>query len=606
MRFGIWNNLLHCVLSYFSAVCANNYSFFPFYSSYEISSCHNKNVLLDIKMHNNASAEWVLRNGLSAVIVNSSASLEHHLGLIYPTLGYYIHSSSALEMKVQTNITSHFRFNSVYNVIPDTSLGQTYFVSTIHNTSEKYTCAILAPFNNLLNIEITLPKELLHQVTINGTRMDDINTRRTVPNGQAVKLSSLSPIRHVLIQSTRNPFSVFCVEEHVRYQLKPSSHCGKSFNFLCPKNVPHVTHCHVFLTCITSGQNTLTLSNSTGFRKEVTQSGYFLSYDLVSGEDLDLRSKHEICVLLTKYSHEHDIVWTEVEMLSSLGTHFINSIDSKSTNSQSLSTLSIQTGKSNPLTEIPLGHTSSLRHTSLQLGMKYSSTQRAGFPIQTSSTESTTNTAGEKTWVSVSPLLSSIVSHTMSESPYQKTSMTFYKETSGPSEQTTNYRMSPSILMNLSSILGQSTSNVGSKLKIATNTQLTTVRHNESAISSNAPLFQSLKTSHFYTSTPSRRDDSTAKAECKCSPGEYCIELQRSTLNFSTLEEKMKHLHSVLMVNKSRLNSFLRQKRCAQDERPSARNLGYVGAIIISICFGSIVMCDLMAMFESRLKYTRN
>jgi hypothetical protein len=74
----------------------------------------------------------------------------------------------------------------------------------------------------------------------------------------------------------------------------------------------------------------------------------------------------------------------------------------------------------------------------------------------------------------------------------------------------------------------------------------------------------------------------------------------------STLEQKVKHLHSSLLINKTRLNSFMRQKNCAKDERPSARNLGYVGAIVIALCCGSIVLCDLMTLFEKCNKCTRN
>jgi hypothetical protein len=139
-----------------------------------------------------------------------------------------------------------------------------------------------------------------------------------------------------------------------------------------------------------------------------------------------------------------------------------------------------------------------------------------------------------------------------------------------------------------------------------TKTQQTTFRHNKSEMTSDTSVLQSYKPSHLYTSTTSSQDNFTTKDKCKCSPGEYCIRLQQLTPNFSTLEEKLKHLHSSLMVNKTHLNSFLRQKSCAKDGRPSARNLGYVGAIVISLCFGSIVICDLITLFEKRQTRTRN
>jgi hypothetical protein len=518
------------------------------------------------------------------------------LDFIIPTFGYYIYSPLAVKVEIRTNITTSKRY-SVYKVLPNSILGYIYYVSAIYNTSEEHTCAILAPLNNPLDIVITLPREALHEVTINGKMTDQITTNVTVPLGQAAKLSSPSSLRHIVIQSTNNQFSVICVDEHDRYQLKPSSHCGNNFTVLCPRG----TYCFISVTCVSSCQNSLTLSTSTGYRRQLIHSDFFTyNLNLESNLDIDfnLRSVHKICVLLTKVLHRRGVITSEVEMITSLETHFMTSADPRSTNFESLYTEEIQTaGQSNPITDV----TSSASHTSLPIRTMNPSTPTADFSIQTtSSTEPTTHSSSQTTSASARSLRPSTESQKLPEFIYSRSSVAFHNKPSNSPEQT-NYRATSSIQMNKS----HSTLNEWSKLEITTKTQQTTFRHNKSVITSNTSDFQSYKPSHLYTST-SPPDNFTTKDKCKCYPAEYCIRLQRSTPNFSTLEEKLKHLHSSLMVNKTHLNSFLRQKSCAKDERPSARNLGYVGAIVISLCFGSIVICDMITLFEKRHRRTSN
>uniref|UniRef100_A0A8W8IAJ8 Uncharacterized protein n=1 Tax=Magallana gigas TaxID=29159 RepID=A0A8W8IAJ8_MAGGI len=79
---------------------------------------------------------------------------------------------------------------------------------------------------------------------------------------------------------------------------------------------------------------------------------------------------------------------------------------------------------------------------------------------------------------------------------------------------------------------------------------------------------------------------------------EYCAEFRQDIVSQAEVTSKLNHLRSKLSVNKSSLTSFVRQKTCAVDERTSARNIGYVGVLVILMCSMLIISCDLITLFQ--------
>uniref|UniRef100_A0A8W8IAM4 Uncharacterized protein n=1 Tax=Magallana gigas TaxID=29159 RepID=A0A8W8IAM4_MAGGI len=90
----------------------------------------------------------------------------------------------------------------------------------------------------------------------------------------------------------------------------------------------------------------------------------------------------------------------------------------------------------------------------------------------------------------------------------------------------------------------------------------------------------------------------STKEGCVCSDTEYCAEFRQDIVSQAEVTSKLNHLRSKLSVNKSSLTSFVRQKTCAVDERTSARNIGYVGVLVILMCSMLIISCDLITLFQ--------
>ena len=86
-------------------------------------------------------------------------------------------------------------------------------------------------------------------------------------------------------------------------------------------------------------------------------------------------------------------------------------------------------------------------------------------------------------------------------------------------------------------------------------------------------------------------------------------EVTTETFNFSscvcvcvekneTLEEKIEKIVSDLKVDTSELSSTKRQKSCAEDPRPTAKNVGMLGVAIIALLIGLIISVDIIRFLQ--------
>jgi hypothetical protein len=85
---------------------------------------------------------------------------------------------------------------------------------------------------------------------------------------------------------------------------------------------------------------------------------------------------------------------------------------------------------------------------------------------------------------------------------------------------------------------------------------------------------------------------SIAVAGCICT----CVN-DGANMTESELQHKIETRKRALEVNKSSLSSTIRKKESAFDPRPSAKGIGYVGAIVIAFVFGGIVLMDLHRLY---------
>lgn len=80
-----------------------------------------------------------------------------------------------------------------------------------------------------------------------------------------------------------------------------------------------------------------------------------------------------------------------------------------------------------------------------------------------------------------------------------------------------------------------------------------------------------------------------------CSYDCPCI-FGNGTLTIETLETRLEQLKAVLQIDKKETSSYVRKRTCATDSRPSAKNIGYIGILILVVVFGSIVLSDLISL----------
>ncbi|CAG2188920.1 unnamed protein product [Mytilus edulis] len=101
-----------------------------------------------------------------------------------------------------------------------------------------------------------------------------------------------------------------------------------------------------------------------------------------------------------------------------------------------------------------------------------------------------------------------------------------------------------------------------------------------------------ISTTLYKTTTLNRFNESPVDVcsyDCPCMFG-------NGTVTIETLDARLQQLKAVLQIDKKETSSYVRKRTCATDSRPSAKNIGYIGILILVIVFGSIVMSDLISL----------
>lgn len=103
----------------------------------------------------------------------------------------------------------------------------------------------------------------------------------------------------------------------------------------------------------------------------------------------------------------------------------------------------------------------------------------------------------------------------------------------------------------------------------------------------------------------------TETSSCPISSCVYVCKNVDSELNITdeVKKEIAKNVSKELQVNKETLSSTIRSKTSAKDDRPSAAGIGYVGAVILSVIFGGILVLDapvFAKIFKHKLKRVKS
>ncbi|KAJ8310202.1 hypothetical protein KUTeg_012067 [Tegillarca granosa] len=95
------------------------------------------------------------------------------------------------------------------------------------------------------------------------------------------------------------------------------------------------------------------------------------------------------------------------------------------------------------------------------------------------------------------------------------------------------------------------------------------------------------------TTTESGKTSTVALGYCEC----QCDLPQYSNISMEEILKTLKQITDSLTVNKSELSSTIRQKTCADDDRPSARGVGYIGCGVLTTLLVLILFVDLHTIF---------
>jgi hypothetical protein len=81
---------------------------------------------------------------------------------------------------------------------------------------------------------------------------------------------------------------------------------------------------------------------------------------------------------------------------------------------------------------------------------------------------------------------------------------------------------------------------------------------------------------------------------CDSDPNEYCPCSCHPT-NMSIIMDTIAKLQEELKVHTETLSSTIRSKTCAEDPRPSAKNIGIMGVVVLSVIFSLVFLMDLIS-----------
>lgn len=81
-------------------------------------------------------------------------------------------------------------------------------------------------------------------------------------------------------------------------------------------------------------------------------------------------------------------------------------------------------------------------------------------------------------------------------------------------------------------------------------------------------------------------------------PNDYCL-CSCHVTNMSIIKDTIAKLQEELKVHTETLSSTIRSKTCAEDPRPSARNIGIMGVIVLSVIFSLLFLMDLISFIKT-------
>jgi hypothetical protein len=79
---------------------------------------------------------------------------------------------------------------------------------------------------------------------------------------------------------------------------------------------------------------------------------------------------------------------------------------------------------------------------------------------------------------------------------------------------------------------------------------------------------------------------------------EYWSNETNQLKQYDELRQKLTHLQNLLKVDTKNLSSTINKRTSASDDRPSAIFTGYIGAAILVLVFGVIILADLPFFIE--------
>ena len=83
-------------------------------------------------------------------------------------------------------------------------------------------------------------------------------------------------------------------------------------------------------------------------------------------------------------------------------------------------------------------------------------------------------------------------------------------------------------------------------------------------------------------------------------PNDYCPCSCHPT-NMSIMMDTIAKLQEELKVHTETLSSTIRSKTCAEDPRPSAKNIGIMGVVVLSVIFSLVFLMDLISFRKNNL-----
>ena len=100
--------------------------------------------------------------------------------------------------------------------------------------------------------------------------------------------------------------------------------------------------------------------------------------------------------------------------------------------------------------------------------------------------------------------------------------------------------------------------------------------------------------------TTSDVDAGSTSSSCYCP---CTLSLASSTITTEELQAKIEQMQTELTVNRKETSSYKRKLTSAPDDRVSAKSIGYVGVVILTVVTGLLVCIDLPTIMKDSLAF---